>query len=75
MWKLYKYDGNYIMGELISKHKTQSAALKRAQKEIGHVREVEEQRAGESLIWLDGDTGTPLGVIVKSETRRKNFPE
>ena len=75
MWKLYKYDGNYIMGELISKHKTQSAALKRAQKEIGHVREVEEQRPNESLIWLDGDGGTPLGVIVKSETRRKNFPE
>ena len=76
MWKRYKYDGKYIMGELVSKHKTQSAALKKAKKEIGHVREVEEQRPNEELIWLDGDNGTPMGVIVyKGKARRKKFPE
>ena len=33
MWKLYKYNGRYIMGDLISSHKTESAAMKKAKKE------------------------------------------
>ena len=71
-WKLYKYDGHYIQGELVSKHQTQSAALKKAKKEIGHLTEVEQQTERELLIWLDGEDGTPLGVIVK-KTRPKKF--
>ena len=35
MWKVYKYDGNYIQGELISKHTSENAALKAAKKSIG----------------------------------------
>ena len=31
-WKVYKYDGHYIQGELISKHTTESAAMKSAKK-------------------------------------------
>ena len=34
MWKVYKWDGHYIMGELVSKHSTESAALKAAKKSI-----------------------------------------
>ena len=34
MWKLYKYNGSYIMGDLISSHKTESAAMKKAKKEL-----------------------------------------
>ena len=30
MWKVYKYDGHYIQGQLVSKHTTESAALKKA---------------------------------------------
>ena len=34
MYKVYKYDGHYIQGELISKHATESAAMKSAKKNI-----------------------------------------
>jgi hypothetical protein len=67
MWKLYKWDGRYIQGELISQHKSQATALKKAKKAIGHLKEVEERRKDETLIWLDGENGTPLGVIVNKK--------
>ena len=34
MWKIYKWDGRYIMGDLVSKHSSEDAALKKAAKEI-----------------------------------------
>ena len=34
MYKLYKYDGHYIQGELVSKHSSESAALKAAKKKL-----------------------------------------
>ena len=64
-WKLYKYDGTYIQGELISQHRTEAAALKRAEKEIKFLESVKEQRDNETIIWLDGIDGIPLGIIVK----------
>ena len=33
MYKLWKWDGHYIQGELISSHTTEAAALKKAKKE------------------------------------------
>jgi len=33
-WKVYKHNGRYIQGDLVSTHKTETAALKRAKKEI-----------------------------------------
>jgi hypothetical protein len=65
MWKVYKYDGHYIQGELISQHKTEAAALKRAKKEINFTYAVKAEGRGEKLIWLDGEDHTPVGVIVK----------
>ncbi len=74
MWKVYKYDGHYIQGELVSKHRSQSAALKKAKEVIGHITEVEEVRTDEHLIWLDGEGGTPMGVIVqKAKSRPKKI--
>ncbi len=74
MWKVYKYDGHYIQGELVSKHRSQSAALKKAKEVIGHITEVEEVRKDEHLIWLDGEGGTPMGVIVqKAKSRAKKI--
>ena len=70
MWKDYKNDGRYVQGELLSKHRSQSAALKCAKKLIGHLTEVEEIRKDEHLIWLDGEGGTPLGVIVHPKKTR-----
>ena len=74
MWKVYKYDGHYIQGELVSKHRSQSAALKKAKEVIGHITEVEEVRKDEHLIWLDGEGGTPMGVIIqKAKSRAKKI--
>jgi hypothetical protein len=71
MWKLYKYDGRFIQGELVSKHTSQNAALKKAKEVIGHLTEVEEVRVDEHLIWLDGEGGTPMGVIVQKAKKRR----
>lgn len=65
MWKVYKYNGHYIMGDLISKHSSEDAAIKRATKEIGFVFAEKVKRGKETLIWLDDDRHTPVGVIVK----------
>ena len=65
MWKVYKWNGIYIQGDLISQHKTESAALKRAKKEINFAHAVKAESRGEKLIWLDSEDHTPVGVIVK----------
>tara|TARA_Y100001937_G_scaffold20452_1_gene28481 strand:- start:10 stop:225 length:216 start_codon:yes stop_codon:yes gene_type:complete len=65
MWKVYKWNGMYIQGDLISTHKTESAALKKAKKEISFTYAVKDDRADEKLIWLDAEDHTPVGVIVK----------
>ena len=65
MWKVYKWNGMYIQGDLISQHKTKSAALKKAKKEINFAHTVKDDRKGEKLIWLDAEDHTPVGVIVK----------
>jgi len=65
MWKVYKWNGHYIMGDLISKHSSEAAALKAAKKSIKFSRTEKEKKGKETFIWLDGPTGDPLGVIVK----------
>ena len=65
MWKLYKYNGHYIQGDLISKHTSEDAALKKAAKEIDFTFTEKVKRGKETLIWLDGTDHTPVGVIVK----------
>ena len=62
-WKVYKYNGHYIMGDLISSHKTEQAALKKAKKEIDFKFSEREKRKDEILIWLDGENHRPAGVI------------
>ncbi len=65
MWKVYKYDGHYIQGDLISKHSTESAAMKKAKKDLDYAYSTKVTRKGEILIWLDDVEHTPIGVIVK----------
>ena len=55
----------YIQGDLISQHKTETAALKKAKKEINFTYAVKDNRKDEKLIWLDAKDHTPVGVIVK----------
>ena len=53
MWKLYKWNGHYIMGDLVSKHSSEDAAIKKATKEIGFTFAEKVKRGKETLIWLD----------------------
>ena len=71
-WKVWKWDGHYIQGELISSHTTEAAALKKAKKEIKYLKAVKSEidRKDEIVIWLDGEGGKPLGVITKKITKK-----
>ena len=64
MWKVYKNNGRYIEGELVSQHKTEDAAIKKAKKEIDFKFSEREKKKNEILIWLDGENHLPVGVIV-----------
>ena len=72
MWKLYKYNGHYIQGDLISKHTTESAAMKKAKKVIDFKYSEKVKRKDEILIWLDGKDYLPMGVITKKQRETKN---
>ena len=63
MWKVYKYNGHYIQGDLISKHTTESAAMKSAKKNIFFKKAVKSKIVKPKVIWLDGENNTPVGVI------------
>jgi len=64
MWKLYKNNGHYIEGVLVSQHKTEDAAMKSAKKEIDFKFSEREKKKNEILIWLDGENHMPVGIIV-----------
>jgi len=72
MWKVYKYNGHYIQGDLISKHTTESAAVKKAKKVLNFTFSEKVKSKNEILIWLDGKDYLPLGVIVKKQRGTKN---
>ena len=65
MWKVYAYNGRFIQGDLVSKHSSEAAAIKAAKKSIDFKKQVREKSKEEIVIWLDGDDGTPMGIIVK----------
>ena len=65
MWKIYKYNGHYIQGDLLSKHSSEDAALKQAAKKIGFTFVEKVKRGKETIIWLDDEFHNPLGLITK----------
>ncbi len=65
MWKVYAYNGRFIQGDLVSKHSSESAAIKAAKKKLDCKNQHKEKSKEEIVIWLDDDDGTPLGIIVK----------
>ena len=65
MWKIYKYNGHYIQGDLLSKHSSEDAALKQAAKRIGFTFVEKVKRGKETIIWLDDEFHNPLGLITK----------
>ena len=65
MWKIYKWDGHYIQGDFVSKHRSEDAALKKAAKEMDFTFAEKSKIGKETLIWLDDANHNPLGVITK----------
>ena len=70
MWKVYAHDGRFIQGDLVSKHSSESAALKAAKKSLDFKKQVKEKSKEEIVIWLDDSDGTPMGIIVKQVRKR-----
>ena len=71
MWKVWREDNRYIQGELISKHSSEKAALKRAATEIDFKHKVKEEEADEIVIWLEDEDKIPIGIITyKKGTKR-----
>ena len=76
MWKVYKWDGRYIQGKFISEHSTEAAALGKAKKKINYSRATKSKlptfkARGETVIWLDKEDGTPIGMIIKKTRKKK----
>ena len=76
MWKVYKWNGKYIQGDFISQHSTEKVALAKAKKKINYSRATKSKLPtykvrGETVIWLDKEDGTPIGVIVKKVRKKK----
>lgn len=53
------------MGDLVSKHSSEAAAIKAAKKAINFAKTEREKKKKEILIWLDAADSSPIGVIVK----------
>ena len=73
MWKVWRENNNYIQGDLVSQHSTESAAIKKAKKAIGHKKIVKENKKDEIIIWLDDEDGSPMGVITKTNKGTKRI--
>jgi len=65
MWRVYKWNGHYIQGDLVSKHSNEDAAIKKATKEIGFTYADKVKKGKEILIWLDDINHNPIGIITK----------
>ena len=72
MWKVYK-ENYYIQGDLISSHKTEAAARKKAKEVIGHSYTVKEEDKNEIRIWLEDKERSPIGIIIKSKKGAKRI--
>jgi len=72
MWKVYKAS-HYIQGELITQHKTEAAARKKAKQEIEHSYTVKEENKKEIVIWLEDKERMAIGVIVKKKKGAKRI--
>ena len=73
MWKVYKYNGHYIQGDLISKHTTESAAMKKAKKLINFTFSEKVKRKNEILI-PRSNTNFQKGDTVVFLSKREQIP-
>jgi len=73
MWKIYKWNGHYIQGDFVSKHSSEDAAIERAKKELDFTYAEKSKIGKETLIWLDDNNHTPIGVIIKKSKGTKRL--
>ena len=71
MWKVWKEHNNYIQGELVSKHSSEAAALKKAAAEIEYKFKVKEEDENEYVIWLEDEDRSPIGIITKQKGTKR----
>ena len=71
MWKVWKEHNNYIQGELVSKHSSAAAALKKAAAEIEFKHKVKEEDTDEIVIWLEDEDRSPIGIITKKKGAKR----
>ena len=70
MWQLWEWNGQYIQGNLVSKHKTKAATTSKAKKVFGeNIILTEEERKEETIIWIDNTDGVPIGLIRKPKSK------
>ena len=70
MWQLWEWNGRYIQGNLVSKHKTKAATTSKAKKIFGkNIKLTEEERKKETIIWIDSSDGVPIGLIRKPKSK------
>jgi hypothetical protein len=71
MWKLWRENNGYIQGELVSKHSSEKAALKKAKAVIEYKHKVKEEDTDEIVIWLEDEDKSTIGIITyKKGTKR-----
>ena len=71
MWKVWKEHNNYIQGKLVSKHSSESAALKKAADLIEFKHTVKEENTNEIVIWLEDEDRRPIGIITKKKGAKR----
>ena len=71
MWKVWREYNNYIQGELISKHSSEAAALKKAKAELEFKHKAKEEDKDEIVIWLEDEDKIPIGIITKKKGAKR----
>jgi len=72
VWKIYK-ENHYIQGDLISSHKTEALARKKAKEAICYSYTVKEEDKKEIRIWLENKERMPIGIIIKTKKGAKRI--
>jgi len=71
MWKLWRENNGYIQGELLSKHSSEKAALKKAKAVIEYKHKVKEEDIEEIVIWLEDEYRSAIGIITHNKGTKR----
>jgi hypothetical protein len=61
-WSVWRWNGHYIMGELLKEYKTKKSAIKYAEKNIKYSKMVPNNK---DEIFLEDEDGMPIGILIK----------